>query len=147
MKYGGIALQTTKVGNGNGVNGYGGGGGGKKTRKSSDFKEQRKQVKVHDVKEQPRNQLLSGKQFPKQDDGVTTQRPPTSINVKPVDEDLYKIPPKLLHSSKRVSPLSKCYATIIGLEFVIQFLYILSFEFMRFVCWKDTKESIYIHVS
>lgn len=98
--------KTTKVGNGNGN-----GGGGKKTRKSSDFKEQRKQVKVHDVKEQPRNQLLSGKQFPKQDDGGTTQRPTTAINVKPVDEDLYKIPPKLLHTSKRKKMLgffSRC---------------------------------------
>ncbi|KAI5648870.1 hypothetical protein M9H77_34875 [Catharanthus roseus] len=100
-----------------------GNGGNKKTRRSSDVKEQqRKQAKVYDVKDQPTNQLLlSRKQFPKQ---VITQRqrPSSSASgsgssgtinnvVKPVDEDLYKIPQELLHNSKRKKMLgfiSRC---------------------------------------
>lgn len=44
----------------------------------------------------------------KQNDLSSIPRPPPRSNLttipKPVDEDLYKIPPELLHSSKRVFP-------------------------------------------
>ncbi|XWS57808.1 hypothetical protein CRYUN_Cryun09bG0205200 [Craigia yunnanensis] len=79
-------------------------------------KEQKKEGRVCDVTEPPRkyqhqhphhvpisknnNNSTSSKQL--KDDVV----PPKKLPVrppKPVDEDLYKIPPELLHSSKRVS--------------------------------------------
>ncbi|KAK6243421.1 hypothetical protein QUC31_009830 [Theobroma cacao] len=72
-------------------------------------KEQKKAGRVCDVTEPPRkyqhqhphhvptlnnNNNNSGKQL--KNDAAPPRRPP-----KPVDEDLYKIPPELLHSSKR----------------------------------------------
>ncbi|KAF3452406.1 hypothetical protein FNV43_RR02839 [Rhamnella rubrinervis] len=67
-------------------------------------KQQQHQLgKVFDVTEPPRK-LYHQYQQPHRHDVVsrpprlTTPRPP-----KPVDEDLYKIPPELLHNTKRVS--------------------------------------------
>ncbi|CAK9137742.1 unnamed protein product [Ilex paraguariensis] len=82
--------------------------------------QKRKQVKVCDVKEQPRKQPLSNthKHFPKHSDkaggGHITRKQTattTTYNVKAVDEDLYKIPPELLYTSKRKKKLgffSRC---------------------------------------
>lgn len=84
--------------------------GRNKNRRPPQVKEQRKQVRVgNDVKEkQPRNQVLSMKQqLSKQQppDHILMHPPapplPNLINAKPVDEDLYHIPPHLLHNSKR----------------------------------------------
>lgn len=77
---------------------------------------QRRQVKkVCDVTEPPRRQQslqqnfnnndVNKKKLHPQHDVVTS----TTVRARPakaVDEDLYKIPPELLHSSKRVSFLS-----------------------------------------
>ncbi|KAK6144914.1 hypothetical protein DH2020_021734 [Rehmannia glutinosa] len=69
----------------------------------SNVKEQRKQVKVRDIMEQPRNQALAQKHYSKNSKKSGTFISQQS-NVKPVDEDLYKIPSELLENSKRVSP-------------------------------------------
>ncbi|KAI3459070.1 hypothetical protein Pfo_015733 [Paulownia fortunei] len=76
-------------------------------------KEQRKQVKVRDV-DQPRNQPLAQKYYSKQSTksgNLVSHK--SSITVKPVDEDLYKIPSELLENSKRKKMLgffSRCMA-------------------------------------
>ncbi|KAL7109925.1 hypothetical protein ACP275_06G205200 [Erythranthe tilingii] len=76
---------------------------------------QRKQVKVRDLMDQPRKQPLSDqktKHYPKQSTmsrNLVSQK--SSTNVKPVDEDLYKIPSELLENSKRKKMLgffSRC---------------------------------------
>lgn len=74
--------------------------------------EQRKQVKVRDVMNQPRNQPAPHKHQQKQStkSGNLVQQK-SSIPAKPVDEDLYKISPELLENSKRKKMLgffSKC---------------------------------------
>ncbi|KAJ1413820.1 hypothetical protein SESBI_19314 [Sesbania bispinosa] len=70
----------------------------------------RKQGKVWDVTEHTRNKQNS-KQLHQHDD-VPQYPPPTRRGVpKPVDEDLYKIPPELLRTTKRKKMLgfiSKC---------------------------------------
>ncbi|GMY20293.1 ubiquitin hydrolase [Fagus crenata] len=71
-------------------------------------KEQKKVGKVYDVTEQPRKHTRN--------DAVPTPRPanaarPRPLKSKPVDEDLYKIPPELLYTSKRKKMLgffSRC---------------------------------------
>lgn len=62
-------------------------------------KEQRKPVKVRDLMDQPK--------IPQNQSTKSANLEPqkSSISVKPVDEDLYKIPPELLGNSKRVSLL------------------------------------------
>ncbi|KAL0302970.1 UNVERIFIED_CONTAM: hypothetical protein Sradi_6165100 [Sesamum radiatum] len=69
----------------------------------SQSKEQRKQVKVRDLMEQPRTRPSSQKlQYSKQSTKSVNLVPQkSSITVKPVDEDLYKIPSELLENSKR----------------------------------------------
>ncbi|KAK6137740.1 hypothetical protein DH2020_028516 [Rehmannia glutinosa] len=69
----------------------------------SNVKEQRKQVKVRDIMEQPRNQALAQRHHSENSKKSGTFISQQS-NVKPVDEDLYKIPSDLLENSKRVSP-------------------------------------------
>ncbi|XP_061363379.1 uncharacterized protein LOC133306976 [Gastrolobium bilobum] len=67
----------------------------------------RKQGKVCDVTEHPRK--LMSKQLHLHD--VVPQYPPPRVAPKPVDEDLYKIPPELLRTTKRKKMLgfiSKC---------------------------------------
>ncbi|KAL5566779.1 hypothetical protein UlMin_029943 [Ulmus minor] len=73
-------------------------------------KEQKKQAKVCDVTEPPRNgkphHVPHIRQTQLNDVVSRPHRPP-----KPVDEDLYKIPPELLHSSrrkKRLGIFSRC---------------------------------------
>ncbi|CBI28671.3 uncharacterized protein LOC100262060 [Vitis vinifera] len=67
-------------------------------RRCSCAKEQKKQGRVCDVVAAPPRKQASAKQRSKQQPPAPTKaaRPP-----KAVDEDLYKIPPDLLHSSKR----------------------------------------------
>ncbi|KAB1220778.1 hypothetical protein CJ030_MR3G027877 [Morella rubra] len=83
----------------------------KTEKQSSHVKERKAQGKVCDVTEPPRK---TSQQLRHQDAAVTPRplplraaaRPP-----KPVDEDLYKIPPELLRTSKRkkmLRLLSKC---------------------------------------
>ncbi|KAK6156427.1 hypothetical protein DH2020_010675 [Rehmannia glutinosa] len=79
----------------------------------SHSKDQRKQVKVTEFMNQPRNQPLTPKKhYPKQSrksGNVVSNK--SSTTVKPVDEDLYKIPPQLLQNSKRKKMLgffSRC---------------------------------------
>ncbi|PIN19956.1 hypothetical protein CDL12_07346 [Handroanthus impetiginosus] len=70
-------------------------------------KEQRRQVKVRDLVDQPRNQQYS--KHSNKSRNIVPQK--SSITVKPVDEDLYKIPSELLENSKRkkmLGFLSKC---------------------------------------
>ncbi|XP_011077079.1 uncharacterized protein LOC105161168 isoform X2 [Sesamum indicum] len=79
----------------------------------SQSKEQRKQVKVRDLMEQPRTRPSSQKlQYSKQSTkSVNLVQQKSSITVKPVDEDLYKIPSELLENSKRKKMLgffSRC---------------------------------------
>ncbi|KAH6760312.1 hypothetical protein C2S52_009233 [Perilla frutescens var. hirtella] len=72
--------------------------------------EQRKQVKVGDLMNQPRNQPAAPHQKHTAKSGNLVQHK-SSIPAKPVDEDLYKIPPELLETSKRKKMLgffSKC---------------------------------------
>ncbi|XP_065851756.1 uncharacterized protein [Euphorbia lathyris] len=64
-------------------------------RMSSHGKEQRKQGKVYDVTQQPPKKQIS---MESDSSTVVHTRPKFP---KPVDEDLYKIPPHLLRSSKR----------------------------------------------
>ncbi|KAJ9131950.1 hypothetical protein P3X46_005338 [Hevea brasiliensis] len=72
-------------------------------------KEQKKQVKVSDVTEPPRKQQcqkpISVYSVSEKNNGVSVHpRPKLPVRPpKPVDEDLYKISPELLRSSKRVS--------------------------------------------
>lgn len=64
----------------------------------------RKQGKVYDVTEQyPRKPITVSKQQLYQNDAVQRSPPPRRAAPKPVDEDLYKIPPELLRTTKRVS--------------------------------------------
>ncbi|KAG8380383.1 hypothetical protein BUALT_Bualt06G0009700 [Buddleja alternifolia] len=78
--------------------------------------EQRKQVKVRDIMDhQPRNQNLGQKNYTKHSNksGNVVIPQKSSITVKPVDEDLYKIPSDLLENSKRKKMLgffSRCMA-------------------------------------
>lgn len=73
--------------------------------------EQMKKVKVRDLMNQPRiNQEFPHKHYPKQKQSNTTKsgnlvQHRSSVSAKPVDEDLYKIPPELLENSKRVCNL------------------------------------------
>ncbi|XP_042039740.1 uncharacterized protein LOC121785392 isoform X2 [Salvia splendens] len=77
--------------------------------------EQMRKVKVRDLMNQPRlNQKVPHKHHPKQSNttisGNLVQHR-SSVSAKPVDEDLYKIPPELLENSKRKKMLgffSKC---------------------------------------
>ncbi|XP_057802207.1 uncharacterized protein LOC131017474 [Salvia miltiorrhiza] len=74
--------------------------------------EQMKKVKVRDLMSQPRNQAPAHKHHQKQTtkSGNLVQQK-SSVSAKPVDEDLYKIPPELLENSKRKKMLgffSKC---------------------------------------
>lgn len=71
----------------------------------SHSKEQRKAVKVRDLMDQPKIQRLPQKQSTK---SANLEPQKSSISIKPVDEDLYKIPPELLGNSKRVSFLMVC---------------------------------------
>lgn len=68
-------------------------------------KEQKKQGRVCDVAGgPPRKQAAAAKQRSKQELAAPPP-PPSKAAARPpkaVDEDLYKIPPHLLHSSKRV---------------------------------------------
>ena len=74
-----------------------------------------KKVKVRDLMNQPRlNQAVPHKHYPKQKQSNTTKsgnlvQHRSSVSAKPVDEDLYKIPPELLENSKRVSNLLSIY--------------------------------------
>lgn len=91
-------------------------------KRSPHVKEAKKQGKVCDVTEPPRKQQQQQQQQQQKKqkhqnqvlhkDAVTPTvrlhpRPP-----KPVDEDLYKIPPELLHTSKRVGPPLSLYIYI-----------------------------------
>lgn len=65
-------------------------------------KEQKRQGKVCDVAEPPRK---PSRQLLQHYDAVPPPMPAASARPpKPVDEDLYKIPPDLLRTSKRVGP-------------------------------------------
>lgn len=65
----------------------------------------RKQGKVCDVTEQARKPVR--KEMHPHDDTVPLSPPPRAVRLpKPVDEDLYKIPPELLRTTKRVSHLT-----------------------------------------
>ncbi|KAL1552135.1 hypothetical protein AAHA92_12973 [Salvia divinorum] len=78
--------------------------------------EHMKKVKVRDLMNQPRiNHAVPHKHHPKQSNttksGNLVQQHRSSVSAKPVDEDLYKIPPELLENSKRKKMLgffSKC---------------------------------------
>lgn len=81
----------------------------RKERRCVHGKEQRKQGKVCDMTEPPRKQAMLQKQTA--DDVVLVHRHPPVRVPKPVDEDLYKIPPELLNASKRKKKLgflSRC---------------------------------------
>uniref|UniRef100_A0A803PU14 Uncharacterized protein n=1 Tax=Cannabis sativa TaxID=3483 RepID=A0A803PU14_CANSA len=83
-------------------------GRGTREKRYPHVKEQKKQQqsKVCDVTDQPRKP--SSKPHKAADHGHLNDavpRRPAKLP-KPVDEDLYKIPPELLHSSKRVGPFS-----------------------------------------
>ncbi|GMN25909.1 hypothetical protein TIFTF001_001115 [Ficus carica] len=71
---------------------------GGREKRCPHVKEQKKQAKVCDVTEPPRNKPL------RNDAASCPPPPPLPLPrlPKPVDEDLYKIPPELLHASKRV---------------------------------------------
>lgn len=56
----------------------------------------KQQGKVYDVMEHPRKQMNKNKKV-----HVSAPLQPTRLP-KPVDEDLYKIPPELLRTTKRV---------------------------------------------
>ncbi|KAL8544608.1 hypothetical protein ACS0TY_004999 [Phlomoides rotata] len=81
-------------------------------RNHAHSKEQRKAVKVRDLMDQPKVQRLPQNQYSKQSTKSANLEPQkSSISAKPVDEDLYKIPPELLGNSKRKKMLgffSKC---------------------------------------
>ncbi|XP_022871144.1 uncharacterized protein LOC111390350 [Olea europaea var. sylvestris] len=80
-------------------------------KRYADVTERRKQAKVHEAMEQRRSQPLSQKNNNKSAEFNPRQ---SIINsAKPVDEDLYKIPPHLLHKTKRKKMLgffSRCIA-------------------------------------
>ncbi|CAI8615639.1 unnamed protein product [Vicia faba] len=62
----------------------------------------RKQWKVYDVKEHPRKQTMNNKKTLHVNDVVCSGlQLPSKQHPKPVDEDLYKIPPELLRTTKR----------------------------------------------
>ncbi|KAI3470401.1 hypothetical protein Pfo_027064 [Paulownia fortunei] len=77
-------------------------------------KEQTKQVKMRDLADQPRNQPLAQEHYSKHSNkSASFVSQQSSQTVKPVDEDLYKIPSELLENSKRKKMLgffSRCMA-------------------------------------
>ncbi|KAK4433120.1 hypothetical protein Salat_1074200 [Sesamum alatum] len=76
---------------------------------SQSKEQQRKQVKVRDLMEQPRTRPSSHSKQSTKSANLVPQK--SSITVKPVDEDLYKIPSELLENSKRKKMLgffSRC---------------------------------------
>ncbi|CAI9759264.1 unnamed protein product [Fraxinus pennsylvanica] len=81
------------------------------TKRYADVTEKRKQVKAREAMEQQRSQTLSQKHITKSAEFIHRQSIITSA--KPVDEDLYKIPPHLLRKTKRKKMLgffSRCIA-------------------------------------
>ncbi|XP_058740619.1 uncharacterized protein LOC131612888 [Vicia villosa] len=72
----------------------------------------RKQWKVYDEKEHPRKQTMNNKKVVHANDVVRRgHQLPSKQHAKPVDEDLYKIPPELLRKTKRKKMfgfISKC---------------------------------------
>ncbi|KAK6911272.1 hypothetical protein RJ641_023365, partial [Dillenia turbinata] len=91
-------------------------------RKYGHVKEQRKQGrKVCDEMDPPRKHAYIQNQK-NQDDAVSPPHHPAVVVVgaapppkpKPVDEDLYKIPPDLLYSSKRVQEESRVLFEMLG---------------------------------
>lgn len=64
--------------------------------------EQMKKVKAGELMIEPRNQHFAHSK----QSGTNLVRQKSSVSAKPVDEDLYKIPPELLANSKRVRLLS-----------------------------------------
>ncbi|XP_058740620.1 uncharacterized protein LOC131612889 [Vicia villosa] len=73
----------------------------------------RKQWKVYDVTEHPRKQTMNNNKVLHVNDVVHSghHQLPSKQDPKPVDEDLYKIPPELLRTTKRKKMLgfiSKC---------------------------------------
>ncbi|KAL2549392.1 hypothetical protein Fot_10922 [Forsythia ovata] len=84
---------------------------GNNTKRYTDDTEQRKKVKVREAMENRRSQPLSQKHNNKSVEFIPRQSIITSA--KPVDEDLYKIPPDLLHKTKSKKMLgffSRCIA-------------------------------------
>ncbi|KAM7250365.1 hypothetical protein ACFE04_022248 [Oxalis oulophora] len=84
-------------------------------------KEQRKQLgskqqgKVFDVTEQPKKQQHYSQQQPQQQEEDDDNYVPRHVkNPKPVDEDLYKIPTELLHSSKRKKKIPGLFSCLVN---------------------------------
>ncbi|XP_042002001.1 uncharacterized protein LOC121751344 isoform X2 [Salvia splendens] len=106
--------------------------------------EQMKKVKVRDLMNQPRlNPTVPHKHHPKQSNttksGNLVQHR-SSVSAKPVDEDLYKIPPELLENSKRVSNLLSictcfCVKDLSNIDI-----------FFRKKCWDSSPNAWFLHV-
>lgn len=91
----------------------------KTEKQSSHVKERKAQGKVCDVTEPPRK---TSQQLRHQDAAVTPRPLPLRASArppKPVDEDLYKIPPELLRTSKRVGSVP-----FLSVFFSIAYLYV-----------------------
>ncbi|KAG4914068.1 hypothetical protein AAZX31_19G236300 [Glycine max] len=84
----------------------------KEKEKESVKMNMRKQGKVCDVTEQARKPVTVSKEMMRLHDAVPRSPLPRGVRLpKPVDEDLYKIPPELLRTTKRKKMLgfiSKC---------------------------------------
>ena len=75
----------------------------KEKEKESVKMNMRKQGKVCDVTEQARKPVTVSKEMMRLHDAVPRSPLPRGVRLpKPVDEDLYKIPPELLRTTKRV---------------------------------------------